>query len=66
MFGKPHQFQATITPRSPERAAFMKKTFANATTSTLSLKEASESGKLGNMDYLVKILEEDPESTTEH
>lgn len=63
LFGKPYTFAAKLTPRSPERAEFMKKTFAGATTNVLSLKDASDNGKLGDISHLCEMLEADAEST---
>jgi len=63
MFGKPFSFKARIEPRTPARAALIKKTFAEAKTDVLSLADASNNGSLGDMQHLVDILESDPEAT---
>jgi len=49
-------------PRSPARAAFVKKAFAKSTPEVRSLADESNDGNLGDIEELVKILEKDPES----
>jgi hypothetical protein len=62
LFGKPYEFKASLTPRSAARAAFVKKSFVEATTEVRSLADEANDGNMGDMEELVKLLEQDPES----
>lgn len=62
LFGKPYEFEASLTPRSAARAAFIKKAFSEATTDVRSLADEANDGNMRDMEELVKVLEQDPES----
>jgi hypothetical protein len=59
MFGKPHTYQAKVEPRSQEKSSFHQRYFCR------NLANASNCGKLCNMQHLLEILEQDPEITAE-
>jgi hypothetical protein len=49
LFGKPQPYKAKLEARSPERAAIVRKEFAEAKTDVRSLADESNDGKLGTM-----------------
>lgn len=63
LFGKPQPYKAKLEARSPERAAIVRKEFAEAKTDVCSLADESNDGKLGTMEELVEILKKDPDVT---
>jgi hypothetical protein len=63
LFGKSQPYKAKLEARSPERAAIVRKEFAEAKTDVRSLADESNDGKLGTMEELVETLKKDPDVT---